>query len=108
MHTDSDPAGPGEPGPAGLEPAGSETAGPGATGPDPTGPDPSGPDEVLAAFHRDERSRLIAALVARFRDLDLAEDAAQEAMEAAHTRWPQDGVPDSPLAWLITTARRKA
>jgi RNA polymerase sigma-70 factor (ECF subfamily) len=103
VHTESDPARPGEPGPAGLGPVGPETAGPG-----PGGPEPAGPDEVLAAFHRDERSRLIAALVARFRDLDLAEDAAQEAMEAALTRWPTDGVPDSPLAWLITTARRKA
>ncbi len=65
-------------------------------------------DDVLARVHREEHSRLLATLVRRFGDLDLAEDAAQEAMEAAVTTWPADGVPRQPLAWLITTARRKA
>lgn len=57
---------------------------------------------------REEHGRLLATLVRQFRDLDLAEDVASEAMEAALRRWPIDGVPRSPLAWLITTARRKA
>ncbi|WP_026927467.1 RNA polymerase sigma factor [Granulicoccus phenolivorans] len=65
-------------------------------------------DDVLARFYREEHSRLLAALVARFGDLDLAEESAQEAMAAALATWPSAGVPDHPLAWLITTARRKA
>lgn len=65
-------------------------------------------DDVLARVHREEHSRLLASLVRRFGDLDLAEDAAQEAMEAAMVAWPAEGVPRQPLAWLITTSRRKA
>ena len=64
-------------------------------------------DSVEAVF-REERGRLLATLVHQFKDLDLAEDVASDAMEAALKRWPVDGVPTSPLAWLITTARRKA
>lgn len=67
-----------------------------------------GVDDVLARFYREEHSRLLAVLVSRFGDLDLAEEAAQEAMAAALVSWPTTGVPDQPLAWLITTARRKA
>jgi len=47
-------------------------------------------------------------LVRQFGDLDLAEDAASEAIEAALHRWPVEGVPRVPLAWLLTTARRRA
>ena len=65
-------------------------------------------DDVLARVHREEHSRLLATLVRRFGDLDLAEEAAQEAMERALTTWPQQGVPEKPLAWLITVARRVA
>ncbi|HEY2672567.1 MAG TPA: DUF6596 domain-containing protein [Rugosimonospora sp.] len=57
---------------------------------------------------REERGRLLAALVRRFGDLDLAEDVASEAIEAALTHWPVDGVPPRPGAWLMTTARRRA
>ncbi|MFB7713965.1 RNA polymerase sigma factor [Streptomyces sp. NPDC056105] len=57
---------------------------------------------------REDRSRLLALLAARFGDLDLAEEAASDAIGAALERWPVDGVPDNPLAWLLTTARRKA
>ena len=64
--------------------------------------------DVLARVHREEHSRLLATLVRRFGDLELAEDAAQEAMEAALRTWPERGVPQQPLAWLITTARRAA
>src|SRR5690625_5541117 len=63
--------------------------------------------DVLARVHREEHSRLLATLVRRFGDLELAEDAAQEAMEAALRTWPERGVPQQPLAWLITTARRR-
>ena len=65
-------------------------------------------DEVLVRMQREEHSRLLATLVRRFGDLDLAEDAAQEAMEVALRRWPEDGVPEQPLAWLTTVAARRA
>jgi RNA polymerase sigma-70 factor (ECF subfamily) len=64
-------------------------------------------DSVEAVF-REERGRLLAMLVRQFGDLDLAEDAASEAIEAALECWPVDGVPATPVAWLLTTARRKA
>ncbi|MFG1645923.1 RNA polymerase sigma factor [Amycolatopsis sp. NPDC049252] len=57
---------------------------------------------------REERGLLLAALVRRFGDLDLAEEVTSEAIEAALTHWPVDGVPPKPGAWLMTTARRKA
>ncbi len=64
-------------------------------------------DQVEAVF-REERGRLLAALARRFGDLDLAEEVTSEAIEAALTRWPVDGVPPNPGGWLMTTARRKA
>lgn len=64
--------------------------------------------DALAGFRREERARLLAALVSRFCDLDLAEDAAQDALTAAMETWPRTGVPDTPLAWLMTTATRNA
>ncbi|OZM71383.1 RNA polymerase subunit sigma-24 [Amycolatopsis antarctica] len=57
---------------------------------------------------REERGRLLASLVRRFGDLDLAEEVASEAIESALANWPADGVPAKPGAWLMTTARRKA
>jgi RNA polymerase sigma-70 factor (ECF subfamily) len=66
------------------------------------------PLDSIEAVFREERGRLLATLVHQFRDLDLAEDVASDAMEAALKRWPIEGVPTTPLAWLITTARRKA
>ncbi|MEV6521993.1 RNA polymerase sigma factor [Longispora sp. NPDC051575] len=62
----------------------------------------------VEAVFREERGRLLAALVHRFGDLDLAEEVASEAIEAALNHWPVDGVPTRPGAWLLTTARRKA
>jgi len=62
----------------------------------------------VEAVFREERGRLLGLLVRQFGDLDLAEDAASDAIEAALERWPADGVPTTPLAWLLTTARRKA
>jgi RNA polymerase sigma-70 factor (ECF subfamily) len=62
----------------------------------------------VEAVFREEKGRLLATLVRQFGDLDLAEDVASDAMESALMRWPVDGVPTAPLAWLITTARRKA
>ncbi|WP_344260688.1 RNA polymerase sigma factor [Actinomadura napierensis] len=62
----------------------------------------------VEAVFREDRGRLLALLAARFGDLDLAEEVVSDAMEAALERWPADGVPDKPLAWLLTVARRKA
>ncbi|MFC4123013.1 RNA polymerase sigma factor [Nonomuraea zeae] len=62
----------------------------------------------IEAIFREERGRLLAALVRRFGDLDLAEEVASEAIEAALVHWPVDGVPPNPGAWLMTTARRRA
>ncbi|HET8994736.1 MULTISPECIES: DUF6596 domain-containing protein [unclassified Rhodococcus (in: high G+C Gram-positive bacteria)] len=62
----------------------------------------------IETVFREEHGRLLAALVHRFGDLDLAEEVASEAIEAALIHWPVDGVPDRPGAWLLTTARRRA
>ena len=51
---------------------------------------------------------MVAALARRFGDLDIAEEAAAEAFATAVVRWPADGVPPNPGAWLTTTANRKA
>ena len=63
---------------------------------------------TLEAVFREERGLLLAALVRRFGDLDLAEEVTSEAIEAALVHWPAEGVPPKPGAWLMTTARRKA
>lgn len=63
---------------------------------------------VVEAVFREERGLLLAALVRRFGDLDLAEEVTSEAIEAALANWPVHGVPPKPGAWLMTTARRKA
>lgn len=57
---------------------------------------------------RDEFGRVVAALARRFGDLDVAEEAGQEALVTAMERWPTDGIPSNPGAWLTTTAVRKA
>jgi RNA polymerase sigma-70 factor (ECF subfamily) len=62
----------------------------------------------VEAVFREERGRLLATLVGQFGDLDLAEEVASDAVEVALARWPVDGVPGRPGAWLLTTARRKA
>ncbi len=51
---------------------------------------------------------MLAALISYFGDFDLAEEAAAEAFATAAQRWPSDGVPDNPAAWLVTTARHRA
>lgn len=51
--------------------------------------------------------QVLGALVRRYGHFDTAEDAVQEALIAAATQWPSDGVPDKPRAWLITVASRK-
>ncbi|PKW27667.1 RNA polymerase sigma factor [Phycicoccus duodecadis] len=64
-------------------------------------------DEVLAQTVRQEWGRLVALLLGQFRRLDLVEDALGDAVEAAARRWPADGAPAAPAAWLLTAARRR-
>jgi RNA polymerase sigma-70 factor (ECF subfamily) len=65
-------------------------------------------EEAITRAHHDEWARVVAALTRRFGDLDIAEEAAAEAFATAVQRWPADGVPPNPGAWLTTTAVRKA
>ena len=65
-------------------------------------------EETIVRAHREEWARVVATLALRFGDLDVAEDAAAEAFATAVARWPRDGVPANPGAWLTTTAARKA
>ncbi|HMD11035.1 MAG TPA: DUF6596 domain-containing protein [Marmoricola sp.] len=64
--------------------------------------------EAITWAHREEWARIVASLTRRFGDLDVAEEAAAEAFATAVERWPADGVPPKPGAWLTTTANRKA
>ena len=64
--------------------------------------------EAITRAHHEEWARVVAALTRRFGDLDIAEEAAAEAFATAVGRWPADGVPPNPGAWLTTTANRKA
>jgi RNA polymerase sigma-70 factor, ECF subfamily len=64
--------------------------------------------EAVTRAHREEWARVVASLAKRFGDLDIAEEAAAEAFATAVERWPADGVPPNPGAWLTTTANRKA
>jgi RNA polymerase sigma-70 factor (ECF subfamily) len=67
----------------------------------------AGPAEVARVF-REEHGRAVASLVRVFGDIDIAEEAVQDAFAAAVLRWPEDGLPPSPAGWIITTARRRA
>jgi RNA polymerase sigma-70 factor (ECF subfamily) len=62
----------------------------------------------LDRIFRDQWGYVLAALIGFLGDFDLAEEAAQEAFAIAAERWPRDGVPTSPGAWLVTTARNRA
>jgi RNA polymerase sigma-70 factor (ECF subfamily) len=64
-------------------------------------------DEIERVF-RQEHGRAVAVLVGVFGDIDVAEEAVQDAFAAAVQRWPSAGLPQSPAGWIITTARNKA
>lgn len=64
--------------------------------------------EELERVFRDEYGRVVASLARRFRDLDVAKEAASEAILAAVERWGSDGVPPNAGGWLTTTATHKA
>ena len=63
--------------------------------------------EAITAAWRAESARLVGALTRMTRDVDLAEDLAQDALVAALEQWPATGVPDNPAAWLMTAAKRR-
>jgi predicted RNA polymerase sigma factor len=68
-------------------------------------------DEVsiaLGALIRTDRGRLLSALIAKFRNFDLAEEALQESLASAHIHWTRHGLPSNPSGWLYTAACRKA
>ena len=70
--------------------------------------DSSTVEAAITRVHREEWARVVASLARRFGDLDLAEEMAAEAFATAVERWPRDGVPPNPGAWITTTANHKA
>ncbi|OXM73597.1 MULTISPECIES: RNA polymerase sigma factor [Amycolatopsis] len=62
----------------------------------------------IARVFRAEYGRAVAVLVRVFGDIDIAEEAVQDAFTTAVQRWPEEGVPPSPAGWIITTARNRA
>jgi RNA polymerase sigma-70 factor (ECF subfamily) len=69
--------------------------------------EPRNSHALLERVFREEAGRLTASLVRRLGDFDLAEELVSEAVVEALERWPHDGPPERPAAWLLTTARRK-
>jgi RNA polymerase sigma-70 factor (ECF subfamily) len=69
---------------------------------------PSESDDVVASVYRSDWGQILATLIRLVGDFEVAEDAAQEAFTAAVDQWRTSGVPDSPRAWIIQTARHKA
>lgn len=64
--------------------------------------------KAIEAVWRIESARLLGGLVRTVRDVDLAEDLAQQALVTALERWPETGIPDNPGAWLMATAKNRA
>jgi len=62
----------------------------------------------IETIFREEHGRVLAALISRLRDFELAEDALQDALVNALESWETDGIPRNPGAWLLTVARRRA
>src|SRR5271167_1727962 len=65
------------------------------------------PGAIERAF-REQSGRAVAVLVRIFGDIDVAEEAVQEAFALALRRWPSDGLPPSQAGWIVTVARRRA
>lgn len=63
---------------------------------------------TIEAVWKRESARLVAAIARVTRDIDIAEELAQDALVAALERWPEDGIPPNPAAWLMTVAKRRA
>ncbi|MPZ71349.1 MAG: RNA polymerase sigma factor, partial [Actinobacteria bacterium] len=69
---------------------------------------PEGSPVSVEEVFKAEWGGLVATLIRHLGDFDLAEDSAQEAFAIAADRWRRDGIPVSPRAWLLTTARHRA
>lgn len=65
-------------------------------------------DAALTRLARDDGPRVLSVLASRFGDIDVADDAVQDALVDAARTWPRDGVPDNPGGWLMTAARNRA
>ncbi len=63
---------------------------------------------IIAALHEGDWGRIVASLIRTTNDFDIAEEAAQEAFADALEQWPSEGVPRSPRAWVLASARNKA
>ena len=70
-------------------------------------PSPIDHSQIERVF-REESGRAVASLVRFFGDIDVAEEAVQDAFVIALERWPEAGLPPSPAGWIITTARNRA
>ena len=68
----------------------------------------SNPNAAVDTVYTSDWGRIVATLIRNFGDFDIAEEAAQEAFAAAVDQWRATGVPESPAAWIIQTARHKA
>lgn len=66
------------------------------------------PAHIIESVFRQEHGRVLAGLISHLRNFDLAEDALQDALLTALEKWPHDGIPRNPAAWLTTTAKNKA
>lgn len=64
--------------------------------------------EAVEAAYQQDGGRMLATLIGKLGDFELAQDVLQEAAIAALEHWQTEGIPTAPAAWLITTARRKA
>ena len=71
-------------------------------------PPPNSIEHTIVKLVREEWGRMMAALVSGIHDWEIAEDCLQDAIERALQKWPTQGLPESPAAWLITAARRRA
>jgi len=69
---------------------------------------PALPNSAIERVFREEYGRAVAVLVRVFGDIDVAEEAVQDAFTAAVQHWPESGLPPSPAGWIITTARNRA
>lgn len=74
----------------------------------PVTPAKAGVHDTIAAVWRIESARIVGAVARRVRDIGVAEELAQDALVAALERWPVDGLPERPAAWLMTTALNRA
>ena len=68
------------------------------------GPEAAAVDRIF----REESGKAVATLIRLFRDIDVAEEAVQEAFMVATERWPETGLPPNPGGWIVTTARNRA